>query len=77
MRAKLALRCCREYRMAVVLDGEDGDEDTTATDRNEKCRCPGFALPAPFGPRNPVTLPGATSKLTSSTAVTGPKRLPR
>ena len=32
-------------------------------------------LPAPFGPRNPVTVPGRTVKLRSSTAVTGPKRL--
>ena len=29
-------------------------------------------LPAPFGPRNPVTVPGRTSKLRSSTAVVGP-----
>src|SRR5215471_1766278 len=32
-------------------------------------------LPAPFGPRNPVTRPGPTSKLRPSTAVTGPYRL--
>ena len=32
-------------------------------------------LPAPFGPRKPVTCPGRTVKLRSSTAVTGPKRL--
>ena len=31
-------------------------------------------LPAPFGPRNPVTTPGWTSRLRSSTAVTDPKR---
>ena len=31
-------------------------------------------LPAPLGPRKPVTFPGWTSKLTSSTAVTEPKR---
>jgi hypothetical protein len=31
-------------------------------------------LPAPFGPRNPVTIPGSTSKLTPSTALTAPKR---
>ena len=30
-------------------------------------------LPAPFGPRNPVTPPGCTSKLRSSTARFGPK----
>ena len=29
-------------------------------------------LPAPFGPRKPVTLPGSTSKLRSSTATTSP-----
>ena len=29
-------------------------------------------LPAPFGPRNPVTLPGSTSKLRSSTATVAP-----
>ena len=29
-------------------------------------------LPAPFGPSRPNTSPGATSKLTSSTARTGP-----
>ena len=29
-------------------------------------------LPAPFGPRKPVTLPGATSKVRSSTARTAP-----
>ena len=29
-------------------------------------------LPAPLGPRNPVTLPGRTVKLTSSTAVLRP-----
>src|SRR5450755_971089 len=34
-------------------------------------------LPAPFGPRNPVMLPSATSKLRSSTASTVPKRLVR
>jgi hypothetical protein len=32
-------------------------------------------LPAPLGPRNPVTRPGWTAKLRPSTAVTGPKRL--
>ena len=32
-------------------------------------------LPAPFGPRKPVTRPGRTVKLRSSTAVTAPKRL--
>src|SRR5215469_13898327 len=32
-------------------------------------------LPAPFGPRNPVTVPGVTSKLRPFTAVTGPNRL--
>ena len=32
-------------------------------------------LPAPFGPRKPVTWPGRTVKLRSSTAVTGPNRL--
>src|SRR5918993_676310 len=31
-------------------------------------------LPAPFGPRKPVTCPGRTSKLRSCTAVTAPKR---
>ena len=29
-------------------------------------------LPAPFGPRNPVTCPGRTVKLMSSTAVFAP-----
>ena len=29
-------------------------------------------LPAPLGPRNPVTMPGRTVKLRSSTAVVGP-----
>jgi hypothetical protein len=29
-------------------------------------------LPAPFGPRKPVTLPGSTSKLRSSTARVAP-----
>jgi hypothetical protein len=29
-------------------------------------------LPAPFGPRNPVTRPGWQTKLTSSTAVNAP-----
>src|SRR5882724_7255327 len=32
-------------------------------------------LPAPVGPRKPVTFPGWTAKLSPSTAVTGPKRL--
>src|SRR3954453_18252565 len=32
-------------------------------------------LPAPFGPRKPVTAPARTSKLRSSTATTSPKRL--
>src|SRR5512146_1741529 len=32
-------------------------------------------LPAPFGPRKPVTFPGWTAKLSPSTAVTSPKRL--
>ena len=32
-------------------------------------------LPAPFGPRKPVTRPGRTVKLSPSTAVTGPNRL--
>src|ERR1700748_1352930 len=32
-------------------------------------------LPAPFGPRKPVTVPARTSKLSPSTAVTGPYRL--
>ena len=31
-------------------------------------------LPEPFGPRKPVTRPGCTSKLRSSTASTRPKR---
>jgi hypothetical protein len=34
-------------------------------------------LPAPFGPRKPVTRPGRTVKLSPSTAVTGPERLLR
>ena len=34
-------------------------------------------LPAPFGPRNPVTTPGRTSKVRSSTARTVPKVLVR
>ena len=34
-------------------------------------------LPDPLGPRNPVTRPGWTSKLRSSTATTRPKRLVR
>ena len=32
-------------------------------------------LPAPLGPRKPVTRPGAAVKVTSSTAVWGPYRL--
>jgi hypothetical protein len=32
-------------------------------------------LPAPFGPRKPVTLPGITSNDRSLTAVTSPYRL--
>ena len=32
-------------------------------------------LPEPLGPRNPVTVPGRTSKLSSRTATVGPKRL--
>src|SRR5215831_19893486 len=31
-------------------------------------------LPAPLGPRNPVTVPGRTVKLRPSRAVTAPKR---
>jgi hypothetical protein len=34
----------------------------------------GRALPAPLGPRKPVTTPGCTSRLRSSTARTGPDR---
>src|SRR5215472_13717119 len=34
-------------------------------------------LPAPLGPRKPVTRPGPTSKLKPSTAVTAPYRLVR
>ena len=34
-------------------------------------------LPAPLGPRNPVTTPGRTSKLSPSTATVAPKRLLR
>src|ERR1700734_2609859 len=34
-------------------------------------------LPEPFGPRNPVTVPGATSKVSESTAVIRPYRLVR
>jgi len=34
-------------------------------------------LPAPFGPRNPVTRPGCTVNDRSSTACTGPKFLER
>jgi hypothetical protein len=34
-------------------------------------------FPAPFGPRNPVTEPGATEKLRFSTATTGPNLLLR
>jgi hypothetical protein len=34
-------------------------------------------LPAPFGPRKPVTWPGRTSKLSRSTAVVRPYRLVR
>jgi hypothetical protein len=29
-------------------------------------------FPDPFGPRNPVTIPGRTSKLRSATAVVAP-----
>src|SRR6185437_2529656 len=32
-------------------------------------------FPAPFGPRNPVTTPGSTTKLSWSTAVLSPYRL--
>src|SRR5699024_6299955 len=32
-------------------------------------------LPAPLGPRNPVTIPGSTAKVRSSTASVGPYRL--
>ena len=32
-------------------------------------------LPAPLGPRKPVTSPGSTANDTSVTARTGPKRL--
>jgi hypothetical protein len=32
-------------------------------------------LPAPLGPRKPVTCPGSTVKVSPSTAVTGPYRL--
>jgi hypothetical protein len=32
-------------------------------------------LPAPFGPRNPVSTPGSTSKVSALTAVTAPYRL--
>src|ERR1700730_3387288 len=32
-------------------------------------------LPAPFGPRKPVTWPGRTLKVSPSTAVTAPNRL--
>jgi hypothetical protein len=35
----------------------------------------GVELPAPFGPRNPVAVPGSTVNDTSSTAVTCPYRL--
>jgi hypothetical protein len=31
-------------------------------------------LPAPFGPRNPVTVPGAIVKLRECTAVVSPQR---
>jgi hypothetical protein len=31
-------------------------------------------LPAPFGPRNPVTVPGASSNESPSTATSFPKR---
>src|SRR5271155_2776184 len=31
-------------------------------------------FPAPFGPRNPKNWPGATLKVTSSTAINAPKR---
>lgn len=34
-------------------------------------------FPAPFGPRNPVTVPGSTRKLTPATAVLLPYRLVR
>src|SRR5574340_1434470 len=34
-------------------------------------------LPAPFGPMSPQIAPGATEKLTSSSAVTPPKRIVR
>ena len=29
----------------------------------DKCQIPTFGLPAPFGPGNPVTLPGSTVKV--------------
>jgi hypothetical protein len=41
----------------------------------KKCQNPMFGLPAPFGPRKPVTCPGRTVKLRSSTAATEPNRL--
>ena len=34
-------------------------------------------LPAPFGPRKPVTMPGSTTKLRSSTATLSPNLLVR
>ena len=34
-------------------------------------------LPAPLGPRNPVTTPGLTEKLRSSTATIAPNRFVR
>ena len=34
-------------------------------------------LPAPFGPRNPVIVPGASENVSSSTAVIDPNRFVR
>jgi hypothetical protein len=58
-------------RAAGVLRGGVEEQADVAGVRPAMTRI-AVVLPAPFGPRKPVTRPGLTSKETSSTAVNGP-----
>ncbi len=69
----IATLCGRNVTVIKVL--RDGPTINSHRDRcmgQKKCQCPRFGLPAPLGPRKPVTCPGRAVKVRWSTAVTGP-----
>ncbi len=66
-----------ERRLAIDPPGRAGETLSGAVSALKLCQFPRFALPAPFGPRNPVTFPERMVNDRSSTAVLPPYRLVR